>query len=167
MIAIGNSYCELVLDGTAPLSGRVLGEIEKLAAERTREKQIVGQAYAAWPELSARRAAGAQRSGQPVPALADACWRCAWPAPGWWRGGPALAAQPQRSRRRVVATESLDDWAQAAEDVGELRQLFRRLDARGRQGRRAHRAVLRRAQLWTGRNGKAPKTGQSVIEDLG
>ena len=167
MIAIGNSYCELVLDGTAALSGRVIGEIGKLAAERVREKQIVGRL--ALLGLSYLRGAPS--------ALGDQSSR--------FRQWPSLLALCLVSAKMVAAVaqlwqlslndpdvgrlvgESLDDWAQAAEDVGELRQAFLALMIEVASDDRARRAVLRRAELWTGRDGKAPKTGQFVIEDLG
>ena len=167
MIAIGNSYCELVLDGTAPLSGRVIGEIEKLAAERTREKQIAGRLtllglsylrgtpsalgdqdsrFRQWPSLLALCLVSSR-----MVAVVARLWQLSLNDPdvGW------------------LVTESLDDWAQAAEDVGELRLAFLALMTEVASDNRARQAVLRRAQLWSGRNGKAPKTGQSVIEDLG
>ena len=66
-----------------------------------------------------------------------------------------------------LVTASLDDWALAAEDVGELRSAFADLMRTVATDERARQAILRRAQLWSGRNGKAPKTGQRLIEDLG
>jgi hypothetical protein len=166
MIAISNSYCELVLDGTTPLSVRVLGEIEKLAADRTREKQIVGRLsllglsylrgapsvlnehnsrFRLWPTLLAFGLANDR-----VAAAAGRLW-------GLSLNDPDVGSS---------VTESLDDWARAAEDIGELRPAFVSLMREVARDERARRAVLRRAQFWSNRNGKAPKTGHSVIEDL-
>jgi len=167
MFAISNSYCELVLDGTTPLSVRVLGEIEKLAADRTREKQIVGRMsllglsylrgappvlseqdsqFRTWPTLLALGLANARIAG-----AAARLWGLSLNDPDV---GP-------------LATKSLDDWALAAEDSRELHSAFVNLMREVAVDERARRAVLRRAQLWSSRNGQAPKTGQSVIEDLG
>ncbi len=167
MIAISNSYCELVLDGTPPLSVRVIGEIEKLAADRTREKQLVGRLSLLG--LSYLRGAPSALSEQgsrfrPWPtllALGLANARMAATAARLWQlslNDPDVGS---------LVTESLDDWALAAEDVGELRSAFLGLMREVAEDERARRAVLRRAQRWSSRNGKAPKTGQSVIEDLG
>jgi hypothetical protein len=167
MIAIGNSYCELVLDGTAPLSGRVIGEIEKLAAERAREKQIVGRL--ALLGLSQLRGAPSALNDQGSrfrqwPSLLALCLVSAKMVASVARLWQLSLNDPDVGG---LVTESLDDWAQAAEDVGELRQAFLALIIEVARDDRARRAVLRRARLWTGRDGKAPKTGQFVIEDLG
>jgi len=166
MTAISNSYCELVLDGTRPLSVRVLDEIEKLAADRTREKQVVGRMsllglsylrgapqalseqdsrFRTWPTLLVLGLGNAQ-----ITAAAARLW------------GLSLSDPDVGS----LVTTSLDDWALAAEDVNELRLAFVDLMREVAADERARRAVLRRAQLWSGRNGKAPKTGRFVIEDL-
>jgi hypothetical protein len=167
MIAISNSYCELVLDGTTPLSVRVLGEIEKLAADRTREKQIVGRMsllglsylrgappalteqesrFRTWPTLLALGLANAR-----VTAASARLW-------GLSLNDPDVGS---------LATISLDDWALVAEHSNEVHSAFVDLMREVAADERARRAVLRRAQLWSSRNGQAPKTGQSVIEDLG
>jgi len=166
MTAISNSYCELVLDGTRPLSVRVLDEIEKLAADRTREKQVVGRMsllglsylrgapqalseqdsrFRTWPTLLVLGLGNAR-----ITAAAARLW------------GLSLSDPDVGS----LVTTSLDDWALAAEDVNELRLAFVDLMREVAADERARRAVLRRAQLWSGRNGKAPKTGRFVIEDL-
>jgi hypothetical protein len=166
MIAVSNSYCELALDGTTPLASRVLGEIEKLAADRMRERQVVGRLCLLG--LSYLR-------GTP-PTLSDQESR--------FRRWPTLLALNLISPRFTAAaallwqlslndpdlgtlvTESLDDWALAAEDMSELRSALVSLMREVATEQRARSAVLRRAQLWSGRQGKAPKTGQCIIEDL-
>jgi hypothetical protein len=166
MIAVSNSYCELALDGTAPLASRVIGEIEKLADDRMRERQVAGRLCLLG--LSYLR-------GTP-PSLNDQDSR--------FRRWPTLLALSLTSPRFTAAaarlwqlslndpdlgtlvTASLDDWALAAEDINELRSAFRSLMRKVGADERARRAVLRRAVLWSGRQGKAPKTGLCIIEDL-
>lgn len=167
MIAASNSYCELVVDGTPPLSMRVIGEIGRLAADRGRAQQVVGRL--ALLGLSYLRGAPSALSDQEAR----------------FRPWPTLLVLSQANPRFEVAaaslwqlslhdpdvgflvTASLDDWALAAEDLGDLRTAFAALMRTVAADERARRAVLRRAQLWSSRNGKAPKTGQRLLEDLG
>jgi hypothetical protein len=166
-IAASNSYCELVLDGTPPLSMRVLGEVEKLAADRSRAQQVVGRLCLLG--LSYLRGAPPALSDQetrlrPWPTLlvlSQANPRFGMAAGGLWR----LSLNDTDIGSLVTA--SLDDWALAAEDLGEMRPAFAALMRMTATDERGRQAVLRRAQLWSGRNGKAPKTGQLLIEDLG
>ncbi len=167
MIAASNSYCELVVNGTSPLSMRVIGEIGRLAADRGRAQQVVGRL--ALLGLSYLRGAPSALSDQEARS----------------RPWPTLLVLSQANPRFEVAaaslwqlslhdpdvgflvTASLDDWALAAEDLGDLRTAFAALMRTVAADERARRAVLRRAQLWSSRNGKAPKTGQRLLEDLG
>jgi hypothetical protein len=167
MFAIGNSYCELILDGTAPLSIRVMGEIEKLAADRNREKQLVGRLSLLG--LSYQRGAPPARGEQ---ASQLRTWPTLLVLARKNRGLAAAAARLWQLSLNdpdigSLVTASLDDWAEAAEDIGELRAVLVELMCAVAPDGRARRAVIRRAQLWSGRNGKAPKTGQSVIEGQG
>jgi hypothetical protein len=167
MIATANSYCELVLDGTAPLGARVLGEVAQLAADRMREKQLVGRLTLLG--LSALRGA--------PPTLSDHADQLrSWPTL------LVLAAANQNMTAAVArlwqlslndpdfgdsVRESLDDWAQAAEDSSDLRRSFCGFMRWVAEDERARTTVVRRARSWAGSTGKAPKTGQSVINDLG
>jgi hypothetical protein len=168
MVAISNSYCELVVDGTTPLSVRVLGEVEKLAGDRAREKQVVGRLTLLG--LSSMRGApsglsdpaGRLRTWPMLLVLSSGNARLAAAAAGLWRlslNDPDVGS---------LVTASLDEWALAAEDVGELRTALVDLmhEVAAADGR-ARLAVLRRAQQWSSRDGQAPKTGQAVAEDLG
>jgi hypothetical protein len=167
MIAISNSYCELVLNGTTSLSVRILNEIERLATDRSREKQVVGRLsllglsylrgapsvlsedetrFRLWPTLLAFSLANAR-----VAIATARLWGVSLNDPDV---GP-------------LVTESFDDWARTAEDTSEIRPAFVALTREIARNDRPRRAVLRRAQFWSSRNGEAPKTGRSVIEELG
>jgi hypothetical protein len=167
MIAIANSYCELVLDGTIPLGVRVLGETVQLAADRKREKQLVGRF--ALLGLSGLRGAPPALRGhadqlRPWPTLlvlASANQHMTAPAARLWQlslNDPDLGDSVR---------ESLDDWALAAEDSSELRRAFVGFMHWVAEDERARYTVLRRAQWWISRTGKAPKTGRSVTKELG
>jgi hypothetical protein len=167
MIATANSYCELVLDGTTPLGVRVLGEVAQLAADRMREKQLVGRLTLLG--LSALRGAPPALSDhaaqlRPWPTLlvlAAANQNMTAPAARLWQ----LSLNDPDFGDSV--RESLDDWALAAEDSGDLRRSFCGFMRWVAEDERARTTVVRRARAWTGSTGKAPKTGQSVINDLG
>ena len=167
VIAIANSYCELMVDGTAPLSARVIGEIQKLADDRVREKQLAGRlsllglSYQRGAPLALSEQASRIRDWPTLLVLATNTPGIAASTARLWQlslSDPSIGS---------LVTASLDDWAEAVEDVSELRTALVDLMHTVAADERARRAVLRRAQLWTGRDGKAPKTGQSVIEDLG
>ena len=167
MIATANSYCELVLDGTTPLGVRVLGEAVNLAEDRPREKQLVGRFTLLG--LSGLRGA--------PPALSDHADQLRL-----WPTLLVLAAANQHMTASAArlwqlslndpdlgdsVRDSLDDWALAAEDSGDLRRSFVDFMRWVAQDERARLTVVRRAQSWISSTGKAPRTGQSVIKDLG
>ena len=164
MIAVGNSYCELVLEGTTPLSVRVIGEVERLAADRKRPRQATGRLtllglstlrgappdlgewdsrLGAWPTLLLLAAAN--------PQLAESAARL-------WQ----LSLHDPDIGDMVTA--SLDDWAQDAETNAELRQALVSFLHWIAADPRSRHAILRRAHVWGARDGKAPKTGRSVVE---
>jgi hypothetical protein len=167
MIATANSYCELVLDGTTPLGVRVLGEAANLASDRMREKQLVGRFTLLG--LSGLRGAPPTLGDRPdqlrpwptLLVLAAANQHMTAPAARLWQlslNDPDLGD---------IVRESLDDWALAAENSGELRDCFVDFMRWVAEDERARRTVVRRAQSWISSTGKAPKTGQCVIKDLG
>jgi hypothetical protein len=145
----------------------VLGAAAELAADRMREKQLVGRLTLLG--LSALR-------GVP-PALADHAGQLRlWPTLLLLAlANPRLAAHAARLWQLSLndpdfgdnVRESLDAWASAAEDSGELRRSFVDFMRWVCQDERARRTVARRARSWTSSTGKAPKTGQSVIAELG
>jgi hypothetical protein len=166
-IAVGNSYCELILEGTGPLAVRVMTEVERLAAERMREKQatgrltLLGLSYprGAPPSMSEHEARLRDWPTLLVLALANA--KLAESAARLWQlalNDPDIGG---------MVRDSLDDWAEAAEGSGEMRDclvqflLWIAADERGR------RAVTRQAQAWIHRDGRAPATGRSMIAALG
>lgn len=167
MIAVGNSYCELVLEGTAALSVRVLKEIERLAADRKRDRQVTGRLTLlglSWlrgapAELSEH--AGRLSDWPTLLLMALARAEVAEPAARLWQ----LGLHDPLVGEMVAA--SLDGWAVAAEEDGELRaSLVSFLQWVAADGR-SRQAVLRRARVWAGRDGEAPRTGQSLIAGLG
>lgn len=167
MIAVGNSYCELVMEGTTALSLRVLREVERLAADRKRDLQVTGRLTLLG--LSWLRGAPQQLSEHEdrlkkwptLLLLALAREEQAGPAARLWQlslHDPLVGE---------MAAGSLDGWAEAAEDDGELRTAVVSFLQWIAEDPRSRRTVARRAQGWAGRNGKAPMTGQSVIAYLG
>jgi hypothetical protein len=167
MIAVANSYCELVLDGTSALGVRVLGEAAQLAAERMREKQLVGRLTLLG--LSALRGApsalsehaGKLRRWPTLLVLALTNPRLAAPVARLWQLSLNDADVGDNVR------ESLDAWAAAAEDASDLRRSFVDFMRWVCEDERARRTVVRRAQSWISSTGKSPKTGHSVITELG
>ena len=122
MIAVGNSYCELVMEGTTALSLRVLREVERLAADRKRDLQVTGRLTLLG--LSWLRGAPQQLSEHEdrlknwptLLLLALARADQAEPAARLWQlslHDPLVGE---------MAAGSLDGWAEAAEDDGELRR---------------------------------------------
>lgn len=165
-IAVANSYCELVLEGTTALSIRVMGEIERLAGGRKRDGQITGrlallglsnlrgappdlseheERFAAWPTLLLLALANAT--------LAESAARL-------WQ----LSLHDPDIGPMVI--RSLDDWATDAEEIGELRSSLVAFLRWVAADERARQSVLRRARIWMAREGQAPETGRSVLEDL-
>jgi hypothetical protein len=166
-IAAGNSYCELIFEGTGPLAVRVMTEVERLAADRKRESQatgrltLLGLSYprGAPPAMSEHEARLRDWPTLLVLALANA--KLAESAARLWQlalNDPDIGG---------MARDSLDDWAEAAERSREMRDSLVRFllwiaaENRGRQ------AITRRAQAWTQRDGRAPATGRSVLTALG
>jgi hypothetical protein len=166
-VAVANSYCELILEGTGPLAVRVLTEVQQLAEERMREKQAAGRLTLLG--LSSTRGAppglddhqDRLRSWPTLLIMALGNSRLAEPAARLWR----LALNDQEIG--AMARESLDEWAEAAEGSGELRHslvqflLWIAADTRGQN------AMVRRAQAWTHRDGRAPATGRALLTALG
>jgi len=162
--AISNSYCELVLNGTTALSVRVISEVERLAADRKRPLQAAGRLTLLG--LSTLRGAppdmeGGKRRLDSWPTLlllALANEAIAESAAHLWQ----LSLHDPEIGDLVTA--SLDAWAEEAEAVSELRTRFVLFLQWITTDTRSYQAVLRRAQAWSGRDGKAPRTGRSVIE---
>lgn len=167
MIAVGSSYCELAMEGTTALSVRVLREIEGLAADRKRDRQVTGrltllglsgmrgaprdlseheERLAAWPTLLLLALANAEAAGS-----AARLWQLALHDP--------LVGE--------MVTDSLDGWAVLAEENAELRSSMVSFLRWVASDERSRRAVLRRAQVWADRTGEAPETGRSLIQALG
>lgn len=165
--AISASYCELLLDGTAALAIRVLGEVASLASDRERRKQAtgrlaavgmtylrgtpgcledrVGRRAAAWPSLLLLAL-----SDPAAAEITARLWQLSLHDPDI---GPLVA-------------ESLDEWAEAAEGDSRMRPEFAKFTAWIGADQRSRRLVLRRAQMWKDRDGRAPETGQDVISYL-
>jgi hypothetical protein len=164
--AVSSSLCELVVDGTAALSVRVLSEIEQLASERTRHKQVVGRltllglSYLRGVPSALTDRESSMRTWPTLMVLAMKNPRIATLTSRLW----ALSINDPDIGRLV--TDSLDEWAEAAEGIGKLRTTLAELLQGAAADQRSRLAVLRRAQLWAGRNGKAPKTGRHIIECL-
>ena len=162
--AVCNSYCDLVMNGTNALSARVICEVERLAADRKRGLQAAGRLTLLG--LSTLRGApphmdgGGRRldSWPTLLLLALANRAIAESAARLWQ----LSLHDAEIGDAVTA--SLDAWAKDAEANSELRAAFTSFLQWIATDQRSRQAVLRRAQLWSGRDGKAPRTGQSVIE---
>jgi hypothetical protein len=166
-VAVANSYCELILEGTGPLAVRVMSEVQQLAGERMREKQAAGRLTLLG--LSATRGA--------PPGMGDNQERLRnWPTLLLMALGNSRLAEPAARLWQLalndqeiggMARESLDEWAEAAEGSGELRHslvqflLWIAADTRGQH------AMVRRAQAWTHRDGRAPATGRALLTALG
>jgi len=167
MIAVGNSYCELILEGTGPLAVRVMTEVERLADERVRERQatgrltLLGLSYLRGAPPAMGDHDGRLRDWPTLLVLALANARIAESAARLWQlalNDPDIGD---------MARDSLDDWAQAAEDSGELRDSLVRFLLWIAADERGRRAIARRAQAWMLRDGRAPGTGRSVMGALG
>lgn len=167
MIAIGNSYCELLMESTTALSLRVLREIERLAADRKLNLRDTGRLTMLG--LSCLRGAPEQLS-QHADRLKN------WPTLLLL----ALSSPEQaESAARLwqfglndqfvgeMVTGSLDQWAHDAESDGELRTALVSFLAWVAEDPRARRTVARRAQGWAGRDGRAPQVGRMVMGFLG
>jgi hypothetical protein len=177
MIAVGNSYCELILEGTGPLAVRVLGEVEQLAAGRVREKQVTGRLTVLG--LSGLRGAPPQmsehedrlRDWPTLLLLALASPRVAESAARLWQ-----LSLPDRDVGEMLA-ETLDSWAAAGEESAELRSRFVDFLHWVAADERTRRVIVRRAQVWAANGrpgtggghsaGSAPVTGRSVLSALG
>ena len=166
-IAVAKSYCELIVEGTAPLAVRVMNEAAQLAADRMREKQAAGRltllgltdGRGAPPAMAEHQER--LRDWPTLLLMALGNERLAGPAARLWQltlNDPDIGG---------MARDALDEWGEAAEGSGELRQslvqflLWVAADDRGRT------AVTRRAQAWVHRDGKAPATGRSLLAALG
>ena len=161
--AIGNSYCELVLNGTTALSVRVIGEAARLAADRKRPLQAAGRLTLL--ALSTLRGPAQDMEGAgslgfwpTLLLLALANNALAESAARLWQ-----LALPDPDLGDLIAL-SLDGWAQEAEKSSELRERFVDFLYWIAADPRARQLVVRRAQHWSGRSGRAPKTGRYVIE---
>jgi hypothetical protein len=166
-IAIGNSYCELILEGTTPLAVRVMTEVERLATERMREKQatgrltLLGLSYprGAPPGMSAHEAR--LRDWPTLLVLALGNEKLAESAAKLWR---VALSDPDIGG---MARESLDNWAEAAEASGEMRSCLVQFLLWIAAEERGRRAMTRLGQAWTRRDGAAPETGRSLMAALG
>jgi hypothetical protein len=162
--AICNSYCDLVLNGTNALSVRVIGEVERLAADRKRGLQAAGRLTLLG--FSTLRGAPSDMDGggrrldawPTLLLLALSNQAIAEPAARLWQ---LSLADPDFGD---AVTASLDAWAKDAEANSELRAALISFLQWIAADPRARQLVLRRAQVWSGRDGKAPRTGQGFLE---
>lgn len=165
-VAVANSYCELILEGTAPLAVRVLAEVERLASDRKRERQAAGRLTLVG--LSYPRGAPPTMS-EHEERLRD------WPTLLLLAlGNPKVAQAAARLWQLALndrdigemARDSLDDWAEAAERSSELRERLVQFLLWVAAEERGPQAVIRRAQAWTHRDGRAPATGRATLAAL-
>jgi hypothetical protein len=165
-VAVANSYCELILEGTAPLAVRVLAEVERLASDRKREQQAAGRLTLVG--LSYPRGAPPTMSEQEE-RLRD------WPTLLLLAlGNPKVAQAAARLWQLALndrdigemARDSLDDWAEAAERSSELRERLVQFLLWVAAEERGPQVVIRRAQAWTHRDGRAPATGRAMLAAL-
>ena len=166
-VAVANSYCELILEGTAPLAVRVLAEVERLAADRMRERQAAGRLTLVG--LSYPRGAPPKMS-EHKERLRD------WPTfLVLALGNPKVAEAAARLWQLALndrdigemARDSLDDWAEAAEGSSELRDRLVQFLLWVAAEERGPQPVIRRAQAWAHRDGRAPATGRAMLAALG
>lgn len=177
MMSVAKSYAELAVDGPADQAIQVLNEVIGVSTDRIREKQVTGRLTLLG--LSYQRGA--------PPTLARHEERLKnWPTLLLLAlGNPTIADQAARLWQVTLpdrdlgsmAMESLDEWAQTAEEGDrDLRDSFVRFACWIADDDRARLAICRRAELWTAaghRDGiaanagcAAPETGRIVLKEL-
>jgi len=165
--AVARSYRELATESTPALSVRVLGEVNRLAADRKPERQLTAALTCA--DLAGRR-------GMPE-GTGDAIARPAWPSM------VVLAAQRPQTAPQLAELlarglsdrdlggligNQLEEWAADAERDSDLASaVVEMLLAAAAVDQRTAVNIYRRAQRWTARDGRAPITGRSVLRRFG
>jgi hypothetical protein len=163
LFAVAHSYGELATESTPALSVRVLGEVDRLAADRKAGRQLT--AALTCMDLAMRRGM-ADSNG-------DAIARPAWPsmvvlAVQRPETVPLMAELLARglSDRELAGLigNELEDWAVDAERDPDLASaVVELLAAAAAVDQRTAVNVYRRAQRWTARDGRAPITGRSIL----
>lgn len=163
LFAVARSYRELATESTPALSVRVLGEVNRLAADRKPTRQLA--AALTCTDLAMSR-------GMPG-GTGDTVARPAWPsivvlAVQRPETAPLLAELLARgiSDRELGGPigDEIEDWAVDAErdpDLGSA--VVEMLVAVAAVDQRSAVNIYRRAQRWSARDGRAPITGRSVL----
>jgi hypothetical protein len=162
-VAVSLSVAELVTETPPVVATRVLAELEAWMRAPSAQERFVG-ALAAWGlmdrytsewDAEGRR----QRMWPTLFRLADrSAALCAQVA--------ALLHCGLNGQEYQAFADALDDWARAMDPDAEGRNLLSRLLAATASDVRTRRILGRRAQLWAGRTGQSPLTGNAVLAAL-
>ncbi|MFI5694831.1 hypothetical protein ACIA58_23450 [Kribbella sp. NPDC051586] len=161
MIAIGSGFCDMVFGGTAAVTLEVLDAVAELSRSRDRDVRLTGGLSFLGMALS--DGLPGEPSSDAQPSLVLLTERTPQLAPALGRMWSFALHDPDLNE---LFLDCLDDWAVDAEAHVAHRAALIRVLRQSAQDPRTLRTLRRRAEIWSGRNGKAPVVGRALLTEV-